>query len=554
MKNLLKSFFKKWFLLTLKERLFCFLFLIILLIGIVVFFSNLLTQITVLEPKEGGKLLFGAIGIPSYINPVLSQSNDCERDISELIYSSLFSIDGQGSLEPALAEKVEINEDGTSYTIFLKDNILWHDGVEFTADDVVFTIETIQNPKIKSPLRLSWEGVVVEKLGDNIIRFNLKNTYQPFLQNLTLKIIPKHVWEDIEPSFFNTAKYNLTPIGTGPYLFDNIEKTEKGKIVNYSLVANDKYFKNKPYISKIVFKFYDNYDSMKNGLLKKEIDGFFPLLIEDFDFFVNKKNIKINSLILARYYAVFLDFNNPLFKNEDIRQALDLAISREELTKEILQEQAIALGGPITPGFLGPEAEQEFNKIPEHSLETAKKLINSSGLAKEEPISFTLSLPHNTELIKVANYLVNSWEKIGLSVELQILPLATLEKEVIQPRSYEAFLFGEIVGQNPDLYSFWHSSQITDPGLNLSMFQNKELDKFLEIARQTFNEKKRLENLNNIQTLLAEEKPAIFLYNPFYLYLLPQSVKGNHIEYANLPSEKFTDIENWYLYSKRVLK
>ena len=149
-------------------------------------------------------------------------------------------------------------------------------------------------------MRLSWEGVVVEKLGDNIIRFNLKNTYQPFLQNLTLKIIPKHVWEDIEPSFFNTAKYNLTPIGTGPYLFDNIEKTEKGKIVNYSLVANDKYFKNKPYISKIIFKFYDNYDSMKNGLLKKEIDGFFPLFIEDFDFFVNKKNIKINSLILAR--------------------------------------------------------------------------------------------------------------------------------------------------------------------------------------------------------------------------------------------------------------
>ena len=129
-----------------------------------------------------------------------------------------------------------------------------------------------------------------------------------------------------------------------------------------------------------------------------------------------------------------------------------------------------------------------------------------------------------------------------------------MEKEVIQPRSYEAFLFGEIVGQNPDLYSFWHSSQITDPGLNLSMFQNKELDKFLEIARQTFNEKKRLENLSNIQTLLAEEKPAIFLYNPFSLYLLPQSVKGNHIEYANLPSEKFTDVENWHLYSKRVLK
>jgi len=550
MKNLLKSFLRKWLSLTFKERLFSFLFLLIFLIGLILLINNLLNQISVFEPKEGGVLRLGTIGHPSYINPILSQSNDCEKDIIELIYNSLFAIDGQGSLVPELANKVEINEDGTSYTIFLKENVFWHDGIAFTADDVVFTIETIQNPKIKSPLRLNWEGVIVEKLGSNIVRFNLKNAYQPFLQNLTLKIVPQHFWENIEPKNFNNATNNLTPIGTGPYLFDNFEKTGVGKIVNYSLVANDKYFKKKPYISKIIFKFYDDYDLMKNGLLKKEIDGFSPLLIEDFDFFANKKNIKINTLILPRYYAIFLNFKNPLFENKAIREALDLSISRQELTEEILRGQAFALGGPITSGFLGTE----FNIESEYSLEKAQKIINSLNLSEKEPIKFTLSLPHNKELIKVANYIVNCWEKIGISAELQILPLSTLEKEVIQTRSYEAFLFGGIIGQNPDLYSFWHSSQITDPGLNLSAYQNKELDKFLETTRQTFNEKKRLEDLKNIQMILSQEKPAIFLYNPFYLYPLPQSVKGNNIQYANLPSEKFADIENWYLFTKRVLK
>lgn len=550
MKNFIKSFLRKWLGLTLKERLFSILFLIIFLIGITFLVINLLDQITIQEPREGGILRMGTIGHPSYLNPIFSQSQDCEKDINELIYNSLFAVDGQGSLVPELAEKVEINEDGTSYTVFLKENIFWHDGMPFSANDVIFTIETIQNPKIASPYRLNWEGVIVEKLGDNIVRFNLKNSYQPFLQNLTFKIIPHHTWEQIELSSFKTASNNLMPIGTGPYLFDNFEKTDSGKIIYYSLVANDRYFTKKPYISKIIFRFYDDYETMKNGLLKKEIDGFSPLAIEDFDFFTNKKNTKIYTLVLPRYYAVFLNFKNSLFENKSFREALSLSIPKEELIEEILKGQAFDLSEPITPVFL----KTTLNFKTEYSLEKAQEIIDTLISLKKEPIKFTLSLPQNKELIKIANYLASCWEKIGILVELQILPMTTLEKEVIQNRSYDALLFGEIIGQNPDLYSFWHSSLISNPGLNLSLYQNKELDKYLEIARQTFNEKKRLENLENIQKILFEEKPAIFLYNPFYLYLLPKNIKNNNTQYANLPSEKFINIENWYLYTKRSLR
>jgi peptide/nickel transport system substrate-binding protein len=546
MKTIFSSLFKKWLKLPLKKKTLGFLFLCFLLTGIFLLIFNFIGRFTSLEPQKGGILRLGIIGRPSYINPVLAQSNDYDKDLIELIYDGLYSIDGQGKLITNLAEKTEVSEDGKTYIIFLKDNVFWHDGMAFTADDVIFTIETIQDPSIRSPLRLNWGGVVVEKLGTHVIRFNLKNPYKPFLQNLTLKIIPKHIWENIESRNFLSADYNLKPIGTGPYLFDSLEKNKLGKIISYSLVANENYFKKEPYISKLIFRSYDNYDLAKNGLLKKEIDGFSPVLIEDVDFFASKKNTQMTSLYLPRYYAVFLNLKNSLFDQKEIRQVLDSAIPRQELITEILKEQAFPLGGPFTPGFL----EEEFNFSPEYSLEEAKKIIEQ---LEPDQRTFVLSLPDNLELIRVANYLATCWGKIGISVELQILPLATLEKEIIQTRSYDALLFGEIIGQDPDLFSFWHSSQITDPGLNLSAYQNKDLDELLEKTRQTFDEEQRTNDLKIIQNILFEDKPALFLYNPFYLYILPQKVRGHNIQYANLPSEKFADIENWYIYTKRTI-
>ena len=546
MKTIFSSLFEKWLKLPLKKKTLGLLFLCFLVAGIFLLIFNFIGRFTALEPQKGGVLRLGIIGRPSYINPVLAQSNDYDKDLIELIYDGLYSIDGQGKLITNLAEKTEVSEDGKAYIIFLKDNIFWHDGVAFTADDVIFTIETIQDPSIRSPLRLNWAGVVVEKLGINVIRFNLKNSYKPFLQNLTLKIIPKHIWENIESRNFLSADYNLKPIGTGPYLFDSLEKNKSGKIISYSLVSNENYFKKEPYISKLIFRSYDNYDLAKSGLLKKEIDGFSPVLIEDVDFFESKKNIQMASLYLPRYYAVFLNLKNTIFNQKEIRQVLDSAIPRQELITEILKKQAFPLGGPFTPGFL----EEEFNFSPEYSLQETKEVIEQLEPSQK---TFVLSLPDNLELIRVANYLATCWKKIGISVELQILPLATLEKEIIQTRTYDALLFGEVIGQDPDLFSFWHSSQTTDPGLNLSAYQNKELDELLEKTRQTFDEEQRINDLKTIQNILFENKPALFLYNPFYLYILPQKVKGYNIQYANLPSEKFADIENWYIYTKRTI-
>ncbi|MGC8851704.1 MAG: ABC transporter substrate-binding protein [Minisyncoccia bacterium] len=551
MLRFLNSFLYSWKTFSLKQKILFVILLILFLTGLVLSIINLINKITIIVPKKGGSLKIGAISHINSLNPILTISNDTDYDLINLIYNGLFETDGKGNLIPSLADKVEISSDKKQYTIYLKENVLWHDGVPFTSDDVVFTIESIQNPLIKSPLYLSWQGVIVEKINNSVVRFHLSNPYEPFLQQLTLKIIPKHIWEDINPYQIYYNEYNIKPIGTGPYLFNSLEKDKKGNIISYSLIANKNYFLKQPKITSLTFIFYKNYESAKEALLKKQIDALAPIPINDFEFFEKKQNFTIYPLYLSRYYAVFFNLNNNLFQNKDLRQALNLAIDRNYIVQNIFKNQAFPLTTPISPNFFGyAEIKQETN------LNKAQDLINKIKNSKNGPkeIKFDLYLPDSNEMIQVANYLKDSWNKIGVEVNVKTLAISDLLKDIIANRKYDALLFGEIINQDPDLFPFWHSSQINDPGLNLSGYKNKDLDKLLEEVRQISDNNVRKEDLLKIQTILFNDSPAIFLYNPFYLYLLPSKIKGVNFLYANTSSERYNDINNWYLFTKRALK
>jgi len=527
---------RRFFSLDKKKKILVILCLILFLGGLISLIVNFYYHHSIVLPKKGGEIKIGLVGEPQSINPVITRANDSDRILIELLYNGLLKVDGKGGLKNDLADKIEISADGSSYLIFLKENIFWHDGVPLTADDVVFTIETIQDKNFQSPIRDIWQGVVVEALSSNAVRLTLKNNNQVFLQNLTLKILPKHIWENIDFKSFSRTDYNLKPIGTGPFVFENLEKSSNGQIISYTLVRNEKYFVRSPYLDKIKFIFYDNYTDLKNGLLKGEVKAMFPLYSEDYSFFQKKSGFNLKQLLLNRYFAVFWNLNTDIFKDKTVREALELAVDKKKLQTEILNNQAIILDGPFN-NF----SQSEGNN---YSSERAKELING------REINFTLSLPEDYELIRVGQYLVSSWEQIGVKVDLQILPLSELEKEVILPRNYQSLLFGEILNQSLDLFSFWHSSQAGVNGLNLSSFSNKELDKLIE-ENWNAEEEERQENFQKMQKIFEDEKPALFLYNPYYLYLLPQQLKGQAVQTANIPAEIFSDVENWYLFAER---
>ena len=175
-------------------------------------------------PKFGGEYSEGTVGQPLYINPLLSQTSEADSDLTQLVYAGLFKYDPEGNIVSDLADRLEISEDQRVYTVYLKKDVKWHDGEGFKADDAFFTFNILQDPAYKSPLRQSWQGVEVTQADDYTLVFTLKNSFTGFLNNLTVGILPKHVWENIAPEKFALAEYNLHPIGAGPFVFSDFQK------------------------------------------------------------------------------------------------------------------------------------------------------------------------------------------------------------------------------------------------------------------------------------------------------------------------------------------
>ena len=516
-------------------------------------------------PDYGGTYEEGIIGQPRFLNPVLAQINDADRDLTQIIFSSLLKHDGRGNLIPDLAKNYEIKENGLVYEFFLKENIKWHDGETLTADDIVFTINTIQNPEYKSPLRINWNGVKVEKIDDYAVRFKLNNIYAPFLHNMTVGILPKHLWAGISAQNFHLAQYNHEPVGSGPYKFKELEQNKSGVIQSIELKKNKDFYLKDPYIENLIFEFFQNEETAIQALNKKQVDGlnFFSAAQQSK---IQNKSANIYRINLPRYYAVFFNqTKTKVLSDKTARLALAYATDKKEIIEKILNNEGLIADSPLLPNSLGYTKEIKiYDFAPEH----AKNILRADGwkdtdgdgiLEKKinnENLKFEITLVTADwpELIKAANLIKEQWGKIGAKINLEIAGLGAIQEDYIRPREYQAILFGEVLGSDPDPFAFWHSSQKRDPGLNLALYDNEKIDKVLEEARQNLDKKIRIEKYEEFQKLLVDDVPAVFLYSPAYLYPVNKKVKGVSLENLPLPSYRFSQIENWYIKTKRVEK
>lgn len=513
-------------------------------------------------PKIGGEYTEGIIGQPLYINPLLSQTSEADADLVQLIYNGLFTYDNKGVIVPDLAESYELSEDQKTYTINLKKGIIWHDGSPFTANDVYYTVTILQDPMYKSPLRQNWQGVTAEVVDDYTIAFNLKNPYSGFMDSLTVGILPKVLWENIAPEKFALADYNLRPIGTGPYKFVDLQKDASGNILSYSLISNKQYHLGVPYISKVTLNFYQDEDSLLAAYNKKEISGMSSLAPAKIASIKNTKSTNIHELALPRYFSVFLnELKNAALADAKVREALTLATDRQEIIRDVLSGKGSPVYGPIFSnmnGYRDPEGLAEFN------IEKAKQLLDDAGWKMDSEagvrkkgsteLSFGIITADWPELSRTADILKAQWEKIGVKVDVKVLTVSDMQQNYIRPREYDALLFGQSISFNPDLYPYWHSSQKRDPGLNLAMFDNKDADTILDSIRQESDPEKRDGQLQELQKILAQEKPAIFLYSPLYLYPTNNMLRGDEVENIASPSKRFSQVHLWYVKTKRVLK
>lgn len=534
---------------------------LILFCLLILFYFDYYSKLTTI-PTNGGDFSEALIGSPLYINPLLAPgSSDADQDITHLVYSGLLKYNPQLELIPDLAEKYEISSDQKIYTFFLKKNVLWHDGEKFNASDVVFTIDSLKNADYKSPLLHSFDGIKAEKIDDYTVKFTLEQPYAAFLNLLTLGILPQHLWYDTPASNAKLAIYNQKPIGTGPFKFKSLVKEKSGLIKVYTLEKNKNYYAKVPYLNQIIFKFYPDYANAVDALINKSIQSIGYLPKDYVGKFSNKRDFTLYDINLNQYTAIFFNKkNNALLDNQKIRQVLAYAIDKNKISEDVLQNQGQIIDGPILPGFLGYDPNLKKSAYdPQKALEILTAdgwTLNGDFLQKKDKktvtdLKLTLTTVDQTENVKIANLLKDFWNSIGVNVDLQIVPKDKIEKEIIDPRNYQALLYGEIIGYDPDLYPFWHSSQKNYPGVNLANYVNKNTDKLLEEARLTNDPKIRQLKYGDFQKLLIDDLPAIFLYMPTYTYPVSKKIQGIDVQRISNTYDRFIDIENWYIKTKK---
>lgn len=523
---------------------------------------------TEVAPAVGGEVVEAVVGTPRSLNPILSVSNDVDNDLTRLIFSRLFTVDGSGRVVPDLVERYDISADQKTYSLTLLDDARWHDGEPLTVDDVIFTLALIQDPAWKSPLQPLLKDVKIEKAGDRGLTLTLAEPYAQFLSRLNFGILPRHVWKDVQPQDAAMAEASLKPIGSGPFKYADMRRDKRGFVLSYAVERNADYYEKPPYLEKLVFQFYPDYASAIEALRKRQASSlsFVPRDLRDGT--AGLAHVLPVSLELPQATAVFFNpRTNDVLKDTTVRRALTMAIDKVRILFDVLGGDGHPLDRPALPGmsatsssplpFRIDEAGELLDGLgwkvdPEDGLR--KKDVDGDPKTDPKTLAVSLTTVDQPENLNVASIVRNGWAALGVETTVNAVPASEIHRTVIKPREYEALLYGQLLGTDPDLFPFWHSTQVQDPGLNLAMFSNRAADAALESARRTADPAARQEAYRSFLGILAEEVPAAFLYSPSYTYPMSADLKGFSGTRVASPSDRFATVTDWYLKTSRTWK
>jgi len=510
-------------------------------------------NVTETVPAPGGEYTEGLTGQPTYVNPVLA-AREVDKSLVRLFFNNIFD----------LAETVEATKDGRAWTVRLKEDIFWHDGERLTSDDVIFTVEKIQDPESRSPLFISWQGVLAQRVSEQEIQFNLGIPYAFFETNLkSLYILPKHIFAEVPVANWRISDFNLQPIGSGPYRFASYSIEPNGFVTAYHLTANSEYFGEPPLIPNFTIEFFENKESLLAAFNLGRVDGVANLEYRDLPGI--KRPYETFYLNLPSYYAVFFNQSQHLaLKDPKVRRALTLAIDKSRLVDMLFGGHATVMRGPIppnTPYFSNnPRGLSASSSAARALLDEAGWELGEDGIREKTikntklALEVTLTVPRVSFLTRTADLIKNDWEKVGVRVDLKVLSLGEVTNVSIKNRDYQMLLFGNILNPAFGLFSFWHSSERFYPGLNLALYNNARADRLIETIRQEFDPDSRIENFHELQDTIIDDYPAIFLYAPDYLYIASKALKGVDSSFIAEPADRFLGIPKWHLKTVRVLK
>lgn len=510
---------------TRRERIALVSAVVVFFTALVVYALLVLQTNTYITPARGGEYREGVVGQPAFINPVIPVTA-VDRDISNIVFSSVADV----------ADSIKRSEDGRIWNVRLKENVFWQDGERLTSDDIVFTLEVIQDPDSRSLLSQSFQGVTAERVSELEVRFVLQSPYAFFdtdhLRNLG--ILPKHIFGGIPVQNIRLSALGLRPIGSGPYQVESFAKSSDGTITEMVLKANKRYFDGEPYINTVILKFYKDTDEVIRAYNLGQIDGFGLSTAEPLAESGIRLRHRAYYLVSPRYYAVFINQSlaPEALRKPEVRKALSSAVDRNRIVQDVFLSQATPMFGPTTKS---ENPTSQFDRTLLDGLE------------------LTLAVPDEPFLVKTAAILKENWESYGARVTVNVYSLKAMQDEVLKDSNYELLLFGNITKENQDLFAFWHSSQRFFPDQNLALYENPRVDTLLEEYRTTFDQSERSRILKRISDAIAEDAPAVFLYSPRYVYIAVPRLGGFDEGMAiNTSADRFRGINKWYVKTRRA--
>ena len=511
---------------------------------------------TVLVPERGGVFREGVAGNPQYINPLLCHTHEIDRDLCSLLFRGLTRLDQQGRVVPDLAERWTA-PDGLVYTFTLRENQFWHDGKPVTIDDLLFTIEMMQNPDspILPDLAELWRSVTVEPVDEHTVRLLLDEPFAPFLDFTTIGLLPKHIWQDVPPSELLTSPLNLRPVGNGP-MQATLTSAQFIRLEHNPYSSEDI-----PMVSALEFHFYPDYPSIYAAYTEGELDGVSQVMQSDISLAQARTDMQLFSAPLSTYVGVVFNLQNPdvpFLQDAIVRRALYHALDREQLLNDVVGGHGVLASSPIPSNNWGHAPDTPSY---DYDPDEARRLLDESGWVDTDgdgtrdkdglPMQLILLTNDGPTRIALIEQIAADWQAVGVKVAVESVSFGGFVGNFLTPRRFEAVLLSWDITGDPDPFPLYHSSQIAT-GQNYGGWSNQEADALVIEARSTVDPEKRRALYAQFQHLFAADVPAIPLYYPVYTYGVSERVKAVQIGPLNTPADRFATFPDWYILTRRV--
>lgn len=502
--------------------------------------------------KSGGVYVEGVIGNISTLNPLLAASEP-EQAVSRLLFSSLYNYDVTGALHTDLAESMTVKDDKV-YTIKLR-NAVWHDGKKLTAEDVVYTINLIKNPQVRSPLRVNWLDISARAIDDSTVEFMLPAVYAGFSHALTFPVIPKHILQSVSPSSMREADFSSNPVGSGPFAVRRVQTSESTSSTDVvRMEPNTKYYGAVSTLSRLELRAYGNESLLVKAVNSGEVSAASGLSLSAADN-IKSKQYSTKHWLLNKGVYLLMNNRSQTLQDARVRQALRYATDTSSI-RATVGDNVARLDTPI----LQSQIAQKLPAAPDYNLDKAKALLKEAGWTYNQgqwkgkdgrPLAVAVTTSSGRdEYKKIVDALKQQWSKLGVDVQLREIDTSSTTtsfvQSVLQPRDYDALLYELELGADPDVFAYWHSSQASASGYNFANYSNRTVDNDLVGGRSRTNSALRAAKYIQFVNQWLNDAPAIGLYQSVGSYVLNNGAsivepRGS----LNTMNDRYADVTTW---------